>query len=279
MSQDSPFNPTCLISWKHFVQLDALSALVNTDFFPCWPFTLLPLSIRSKMKSLISGSVVCGVYKTLCKHAFRHPLQFSLTALLFFSCTDSAQITTKLAWVAPTGHHNALPFIIVCGSLWCCSQISHPDFTCQHSRTKLYRIHLQFYLPWLRLIFSILWKKPPSHSSAYRHFCDRSNSVLAAVLMYLAYFPTQNIQFPRIFLSEHLHLKWSFSSNSLLSLCWGSSFQEEQRLAPISTSASTIQTSPCLWTCSPAVKHQEPWKSTLEDDPWHRICCVWHVGR
>lgn len=39
-----PFSPTCLISWKHFFQSDALLALVNTDFFPCWPFTLLPLS-------------------------------------------------------------------------------------------------------------------------------------------------------------------------------------------------------------------------------------------
>lgn len=111
MSQESPINPTCLISWKHFFQFDTLSALVNTDFLPCRPFTLLPLSIRSKIKTLISGSVVCGLYKTRCKHAFRHPLQFCLTALLFFSCIDSAQITTKLARVAATGQHNALPFI------------------------------------------------------------------------------------------------------------------------------------------------------------------------
>lgn len=55
------------------------------------------------------------------------------------------------------------------------------------------------------------------------------------VLGYPAYFCTQNIQFPCIFLSEYLHLKWSFSSNSLLSLCWASSFQEGQRLGHCST--------------------------------------------
>lgn len=50
------------------------------------------------------------LYNTLSKQMFRHPFQFSLTALLFCSCTDPSQITTSFALVAPAGHHLALPF-------------------------------------------------------------------------------------------------------------------------------------------------------------------------
>lgn len=105
------FNLTFLISWKYFSQSDVLSALINTTFFTSWPLTLLPLSMtRSKIKPLVSSSAVHGLYNALSKQTSIHPLQSSLTALLFFSCTDSSQITIKLALVAPTGHHHAFPF-------------------------------------------------------------------------------------------------------------------------------------------------------------------------
>lgn len=118
-----------------------------------------------------------------------------------------------------------------------------------------------------------LVKTTPVHSSAYGHFCDRSNSVLAAVLMYLAYSMTQNIKFPCIFLSEHLHLKWSFPSNSLFSLCWGFSFQEEQRLAHWSTYfhisihdtnilSTSVSVQPGCKTLGALKKHSGRWHST-----------------
>lgn len=70
--------------------------LVNTDFFSCSPFTQLLFLICSKIKSLISTSLVRSLYEALPKHAFRHPLQFSLTALLFFFLLTQPKLLLSL---------------------------------------------------------------------------------------------------------------------------------------------------------------------------------------
>lgn len=226
---------------------------VSTLISSHWPFSLLPLSMTcSKIVSCLQQCSACSLQYA--QQVYLNILSNSLTALLFFSYTDSSQITTRFALVAPAGHYLALLFKTQKSAAHCDVALRSATWTPHALKNKALQNSFIILSSLVNIYLQDLVKKHTHATQIFlsevlhTHFCHRTafQSHFNAFCLFLL-FKTFN---PHAYFYLNISIRRRKLSRATL-LCPHQEFSfREQRL---------VHQSPCLHVSihntNPAVKH------------------------